>query len=142
MNENDILFMRRALALAEEGRENGEVAVGAVIVKDGVIIGEGKNEREKEKSALSHAEISAIENACRAVGDWRLNGCEMYVTLEPCPMCAGAILMSRISRLVFGAYSPDGAVISRIGLFDEYESRIGIVGGLLEDECKKLLPIK
>ena len=142
MNRNDIFFMRRALALAEESGVNGEVAVGAVIVKDNVIIGEGKNEREKEKSALAHAEMIAIENACRAVGDWRLNGCDIYVTLEPCPMCAGAILMSRISRLVFGAYSPDGAAISRISLFDEYESRISIVGGLLEEECKALLPIK
>lgn len=134
--------MRLALENAKKAKAAGEIAVGAVIVKDGNVIAEAFNERESAKSSLAHAEIAAIEAACRAIGDWRLDGCEIFVTLEPCPMCAGAILMSRISRLVFGAYSPDGAAISRINLFDEYPSKIKILGGLLAEECGALLPLK
>lgn len=132
-------FMQRAVELAKEAEKNGEIPVGAVIVKDGVIIAEGKNSRESEKNALCHAEIAAIKQACEFLGDWRLNGCEMYVTLEPCPMCAGAILMSRIDKLVFGAYSPQGAVISAVRLFDEYKSDIAVIGGIMEDECAQLM---
>ena len=132
-------FMRRAVELAEECKKNGEIAVGAVIVRGGKIIAEGANSREESKSSLDHAELLAIERACETIGDWRLNECEIFVTLEPCPMCAGAILMSRLCSLTFGAYSPEGAVVSKIRLFDEYRSPIKITGGLLADECKKLL---
>ena len=139
---NDELFMRRAVELAKAAYEDGEIAVGAVIVKDGAIIAEAANSREGERDALAHAEIGAISAACGAIGDWRLSDCTMYVTLEPCPMCAGAILMSRIGRLVFGAYSPEGAVISKIRLFDSYDSGIKITGGMLLDECRELIQLK
>ncbi len=96
-------FMLRALELAQEAALAGEVPVGAVIVREGKILGEGRNRREELRSALSHAEIEAISNACKAVGDRRLSGCELYVTLEPCPMCAGAILNAQIGVIVYGA---------------------------------------
>ena len=133
-------FMSRALELARKNEGGREIAVGAVIVKDGEIIAEAANSREEGKSALLHAEMIAIASACEKLGDWRLSGCTIFVTLEPCPMCAGTILMSRLSRLVFGAYSPDGAVISRTRLFDEYDSKIKILGGLMAEEC--LQPLK
>ena len=94
--------MEKALSLAKEAGELGEVPVGAVIVRDGEIIATGKNGREVNKNALSHAELEAINNACRTLGGWRLPGCELYVTLEPCPMCAGAIINSRIEKVYFG----------------------------------------
>ena len=100
----DKKFMLEAITHAKQAALAGEVPVGAVIIKNGEIIATGKNEREKKQNALSHAEIEAINNACKTLGSWRLDGCEMYVTLEPCPMCAGAIINSRIKTLVFGAY--------------------------------------
>ena len=101
MDKND--FMRLALLEAEKAFLDGEVPVGAVIVRDGEVISTGRNRREKGKNALCHAEIEAIDGACRALSGWRLPRCEMYVTLEPCPMCAGAIINSRIRRVVYGA---------------------------------------
>ena len=95
--------MHQALALAEEAAAEGEVPVGAVVVKDGEVVGRGRNRRELGKNALAHAEIEAIDEACRTLGGWRLSGCELYVTLEPCPMCAGAILNARISKVFYGA---------------------------------------
>lgn len=132
--------MERALSLAKEAAGEGEIPVGAVVVKDGKIISEGRNRREKEKSPLAHAEIEALHGASKALGDWRLSGCEIYVTLEPCAMCAGAIVMSRVGRLVFGAYDETaGAVISCGAVFDEFENKTGILGGYMENECKKVL---
>ncbi len=134
-------FMYEALSLAKEAAEMGEVPVGAVIVKDGEIIARGKNERETKQNALSHAEIEAINNACKALGSWRLDGCELYVTLEPCPMCAGAIINSRIKTLVFGAYdSKAGSIDSVVNLCDyPYNHKPEIYGGICEDECLSVL---
>ena len=137
----DKRFMKRAISLAKAAGEMGEVPVGAVIVKDGEIIAEGKNERENKQNALSHAEIEAINNACKALNSWRLDGCEMYVTLEPCPMCTGAIINSRIKTLVFGAYdSRMGSVDSVVNLCDyPYNHKVEVYGGICEDECKEIL---
>lgn len=134
-------FMYEALSLAKEAAKQGEVPVGAVIVKDGKIIARGKNERESKQNALSHAEIEAINNACKALGSWRLDDCEMYVTLEPCPMCAGAIINSRIKTLVFGAFdSKAGSIDSVINLCDyPYNHKPEIYGGICEDECLQVL---
>ena len=99
-------FMREALSLAAQAAAEGEIPVGCVIEKDGVIVGRGRNRREAEHTALGHAEIEAIAEACRTLGEWRLSGCRLFVTLEPCPMCAGAILNARISTVVFGAWDP------------------------------------
>ena len=114
---------------------------GAVIVKNGKIIARGKNEREAKQNALSHAEIEAINNACKNTGSWRLEDCEMYVTLEPCPMCAGAIINSRIKTLIFGAYdSKMGSIDSVINLCDlPYNHKVEVYGGIMEDECLDLL---
>lgn len=133
--------MKDALLLAAEAGKKGEVPVGAVIVKDGKIIARGKNEREEKQNALSHAEIEAINNACKALGSWRLDGCEMYVTLEPCPMCAGAIINARIKTLVFGAYDKKaGSIDSVINLCDyPYNHKPEIYGGIKEDECLAVL---
>ena len=134
-------FMLEAIKLAKIAASEGEVPVGAVIVKDGKIIAKGKNEREKKQNALSHAEIEAINNACNALGSWRLDGCEMYVTLEPCPMCAGAIINSRIKTLVFGAYdSKMGSIDSVVNLCDyPYNHKVEVYGGICEDECLSVL---
>ena len=133
-------FMERALALAHTAAEDGEIPVGAVVVRNNEIIGEGRNRREKEKTPLAHAEIEAIHTAAEALGDWRLSGCELYVTLEPCSMCAGAILNSRLSLLVFGAYDEAaGAVISRENVFSPFRNDVRVVGGFFESECRSLL---
>lgn len=134
-------FMLEAIKLAKIAANEGEVPVGAVIVKDGKIIAKGRNEREKKQNALSHAEIEAINNACNALGSWRLDGCEMYVTLEPCPMCAGAIINSRIKTLVFGAYdSKMGSIDSVVNLCDyPYNHKVEVYGGICEDECLSVL---
>ena len=134
-------FMERAIELARQAAAAGEIPVGAVVVKEGEIIAEGKNAREEKKNALSHAEIEAINAACKALGDWRLDGCSLYVTLEPCPMCTGAIINARISEVVFGAYDLSmGCMDSVINLCDyPLGSKPQIFGGIKEDECKKLL---
>lgn len=132
--------MERALELAYKAAADGEIPVGAVVVRNGIIIGEGRNRREKEKTALAHAEIEALHNACQSVGDWRLSGCELFVTLEPCAMCCGAIINARIDRLVFGAYDERaGAVISRADITDSFGGGIHVVGGYMENECKAVL---
>ncbi len=133
----DRKFMKEAIALANEAKRNGEVPVGAVIVKDGKIVATGRNMREAKQNALSHAEIEAINNACKALDSWRLDGCEMYVTLEPCPMCAGAIINSRIKTLVFGAYDKRmGSIDSVVNLCDmPYNHKVEVYGGIMEDEC-------
>ena len=133
-------FMLRAIELAKEALDAGEVPVGAVIVKDGQIIGEGRNRREEKKSALSHAEIEAINAANRKTGDWRLDNAAIYVTLEPCLMCTGAISASRIGEVVFGAYDTErGFVVSRADINAAGDRNITVFGGIKEDECKALI---
>lgn len=135
------IFMRQALALAREAAAAGEVPVGCVIVREGVVIGRGRNRREETRSAASHAEMEAIAQANRALGSWRLDGCELYVTLEPCPMCAGAILNARIARVWFGARDRAfGACGGVTNLFMEnFPHPPALVGGVLEEECQAVL---
>ena len=137
----DLDFMREALALAREAFDDGEVPVGCVLVRRGEIVGRGRNRREGDKSALAHAELEAIDQACRNLGGWRLWECTLYVTLEPCPMCAGAILNARIPRVVYGASdSKCGAVRSVCGLFDKaFNHHPQVITGVLEEECAALL---
>ncbi len=137
----DEQFMRVALELAREAAEDGEVPVGAVIVKDGQIVGRGRNRRELGKNALAHAEIEAIDEACRTLGGWRLSGCRLYVTLEPCPMCAGAIINARIDEVIFGTQDPKaGSCRSMIDLFAlPYNHQPTCRFGVLEDECRAVL---
>lgn len=133
--------MRAALGLAEEAAAAGEVPVGCVIVRDGVIVGRGRNRREEKQSALSHAETEAIAQANGFLRSWRLDGCELYVTLEPCPMCAGAILNARISKVLFGARDRAmGACGGVLNLFmEDFPNRPAVVGGILEKECGEVL---
>lgn len=141
LQPDDNYFMAEALKLAREAYSEGEVPVGAVIVRDGAIIATGRNRREGKKNALYHAEIEAINNACQALGGWRLCGCELFVTLEPCPMCAGAIINSRIERLVFGAHDlKAGSCGSVINLFEQpYNHKPTVKSGVLKEECAKVL---
>lgn len=134
-------LMIEALAMAKEAYDDGEVPVGAVIVKDGTIISKGRNRREKSKNALLHAEIDAINNACKALGGWRLWNCEIYVTLEPCPMCAGAILNAHIPQVYFGAYDfKNGACGTITNLFEmPFNFKPAYSGGIMEQECAGLL---
>ncbi len=134
-------YMREALRLAREAGEAGEVPVGCVIVKDDRIVGRGRNRREEKQSALSHAELEAIADACRNLGGWRLKGTRLYVTLEPCPMCAGGILSARIPEIYYGAKDRDfGACGSILNLFEEnFRHHPKIVGHILEEESRALL---
>ena len=134
-------FMRRAMNYARKAAEKGEVPVGAVIVKDGKIIASGYNKREEKKNALMHAEMIAIDRACKKLGAWRLEECELYVTLEPCPMCAGAVANARIKKVYFGAYDTKmGAVSSVIDLSKyNFNNHFEAEGGILKDECAFLL---
>ncbi len=138
---NDEFYMREALALAQIAALEGEVPVGAVVTMEGKIISTGRNRREKGKNALYHAEIEAINKACNILGGWRLWQCELFVTLEPCPMCAGAIINSRIKRVVFGAYDyKAGSCGSVVNLFNlPYNHKPELKGGVLEEECSNLL---
>ena len=133
--------MREALALAKKAFEMGEVPVGAVAVWDGKIVGRGMNRRETDKNALHHAEVEAIDEACRSLKGWRLWECDLYVTLEPCPMCAGAIINSRVRRLVFGAKDAKagscGSVVDMFAL--PYNHKPEVTAGVLEKECSELL---
>lgn len=137
----DRQFMKRAIELAKQAESMGEVPVGAVVVKDGKIIGEGFNTRETEQKATGHAEIEAILNANKALESWRLDDCELYVTLEPCPMCAGAIINARISTVVFGAYDKAaGSFDSVVNLANlPYGFKPEIYGGICEAECTALI---
>lgn len=134
-------FMLAALEMAREAYDDGEVPVGAVIVKDGEIISRGRNRREKEKNALLHAEIDAINKACKALGGWRLWNCEIYVTLEPCPMCAGAIINAHIPKVYFGAYDfKNGSCGTITNLFEmPYNFKPEYEGGIMSEECAELL---
>ncbi len=134
-------FMRLALEQAKISADEGEVPVGAVIVRNGELVSVGRNRREKEKNALCHAEIEAINNACKKLGGWRLWECEMYVTLEPCPMCSGAIINSRLIRVTYGAADEkNGALNSVMKMFDfPFTHKPEIVSGVLEKECAEIL---
>ena len=134
-------FMREALALAQAAADEGEVPVGCVVVRDSEIVGRGRNRREGAKSALAHAEIEAIAEACRTLGGWRLWQCTLYVTLEPCPMCAGAIINARLPRVVYGAKEPtNGCCGSAVDLFMlPCSQKPEIVPGVLEEECSAML---
>ena len=135
-------YMRRALALAAEAAAAGEVPVGCVIVdRTGAVLGEGRNRREATRAVTGHAELMALEAACAARGDWRMDDCTAFVTLEPCPMCAGAFINARLGTLVYGAKEPQfGSAASILNLFEErYPSRTAIYGGVLAGESAALL---
>ena len=138
---DDEKFMREALALAQAAADEGEVPVGCVVVRGGEIVGRGRNRREGAKSALAHAEIEAIAEACRKLGGWRLWQCTLYVTLEPCPMCAGAIINARLPRVVYGAKEPtNGCCGSAVDLFMlPCSQKPELVPGVLEEECSAML---
>ena len=138
---DDRYYMEEALNLAREAAAEGEVPVGCVIVRGDAIVGCGRNRREKDKSALAHAEIEAIADACRNLGGWRLWDCTLYVTLEPCAMCAGAILNARLKRVVYGASDAKfGAVRSVCALFDmNFNHHPVVESGILEEEAAALM---
>ena len=134
-------YMEQALALAREAAVHGEVPVGCVIVKDGKVIGRGRNRREEKQAVYSHAEMEAMAQANAALDSWRLEGCDLYVTLEPCPMCAGAILNARIRRVWYGARDEAfGACGGVTNLFMEsFPNRPALVGGILGEDCRRVL---
>ena len=138
---DDLFYMDVALALAAEAAADGEVPVGCVIVRDGQIVGRGRNRRETGRTALGHAEIEAISQACEALGGWRLWDCTLYVTLEPCPMCAGAIVNARIPRVVYGASDAKcGACGSVCNLFSmDFNHHPQVETGVREEESRALL---
>ncbi len=136
----DVKFMRAAIKEAAKAEAIGETPVGAVIVRDGKIIARGYNKRETKKNALMHAEIIAIDKASKKLGGWRLPECEIYVTLEPCPMCAGAIIQARIDRAYFGAYDPkSGCFGSVCDLSKALPHKVEYEGGILKTECEEIL---
>lgn len=135
-------YMQEALKEARIAYSMGEIPIGAVIVKDGVIVGRGHNSAESSKDPTCHAEISAIREACRTLDAWRLSGCEMYVTLEPCSMCAGAIVLARIEKLYIGTTDPKaGACVSlnNITTDERLNHRVELHMGLLQEECSRIL---
>ncbi|OPZ94136.1 MAG: tRNA-specific adenosine deaminase [Firmicutes bacterium ADurb.Bin419] len=140
--ENGCLFMKEALKEAKKAYKKDETPVGAVIVKDGKVIARGHNEKELKNDPTLHAEISAIRKACKKLNSWRLNDCDMYVTLEPCAMCAGAIIQARVGRLFIGTTDPKagavGSVVDILGV-DKFNHRVEVSYGLLMEECSKIL---
>ena len=136
-------YMRAALRQAEKARAEDETPVGAVLVLDGLIIGRGRNRREKRQDVTRHAEMEAIRQASRRLGSWRLDGAVLYVTLEPCVMCAGAIVQARIARVVFGAWDPKaGAAGSVTDIFSlKLNHRSDVVSGVLEAQCSEILKL-
>ena len=141
MERTDEYFMRQALLLAREAMEQDEVPVGAIVVCDGVQIAAAANRRERDGLATAHAEILAIEAACRALGRWRLSDCTLYVTLEPCPMCAGALINARMGRVVFGAKDAKAGACGSVLNMDAYplNHRLRAESGLLAQECASVL---
>lgn len=137
------MYMKRALELAQLAADEGEAPIGAVVVRDrdGKIVGEGRNSREKAKNALGHAEISAIDEACKTLGGWRLSGCTLYVTLEPCPMCTGAVINARIDRVVYGAYDKKAGSLGSVADFSKlpYNHKPEIIAGVMQEECEGIL---
>lgn len=140
----DELFMKQALKEAQKAYKLGEVPIGCVIVYEGKIIGRGYNRRNTDKNTLCHAEITAIRKASKIMGDWRLEGCTMYVTLEPCQMCAGACVQARIDRVVIGCMSPKsgcaGSVINILQM-DDFNHQVEITKDVLKDECSNILTL-
>jgi len=139
--QQDEAFMRLAIEQAKLAQAQAEVPIGAVVVHNGQVIASGYNERESGKNALKHAELTAIDRACQARGGWRLFGCTLYVTLEPCPMCCGAIINSRIDRVVFGAYDPKAGALGSVVDLNQYPFNHHFLaqGGVLGPECAQLL---
>ncbi|OWZ83672.1 tRNA-specific adenosine deaminase [Natranaerobius trueperi] len=134
--------MKEALKQAKEAFVIGEVPIGAVIVKDNELIASGHNKREREQNAIDHAEIIAIKKACNTLNSWRLNNCELYVTVEPCPMCAGAIIQSRISRVIFGTPDPKAwgdLEIEQVLKNPNLNHRVELVSGIYKEESRELL---
>ncbi|MBQ1942231.1 MAG: tRNA adenosine(34) deaminase TadA [Clostridia bacterium] len=141
MNQDE-KFMKAALKEAQKAALEDEVPVGCVVVQNGKIIARGRNRREKTQCATRHAEMIAVEKACKKVGYWRLYGCTLYVTLEPCPMCAGALVNARVERLVFGAYDQKAGAaqtLYNIPSDERLNHRMEVVGGVLENPCKEIL---
>ncbi|NIT35298.1 MAG: tRNA-specific adenosine deaminase [candidate division Zixibacteria bacterium] len=140
-NVDDVRFMREALAAAKKAAAAAEVPVGAVVVADGRVIARGRNRTEATGQAIAHAELEALRKASGAVGDWRLDGCTLYVTLEPCPMCAFAAVLSRVDRIVYGAADPKfggcGSVVNVPAR--PFNHRVAVEGGILAEECSALL---
>ena len=136
--QNHEIVMSEALRLAKEAFDEGEVPVGCVIVRDGAIVGRGRNRREKDKNALAHAEIEAINEACTALGGWRLPGCTMYVTLEPCPMCAGAIINSRIENAVIALPDAKSGALGSVLNFNSYplNHKVTLTYGICKEEAR------
>ncbi len=142
METMDEEWMRAAIAEAEAAAGLGEVPIGAVIVREGEVVGRGHNRREADQDPLAHAELLAIREASRALGSWRLEGCTMYVTLEPCAMCAGALVNGRVERLVFGAWDPKAGYCGSLGDLvrdPRLNHRLEVAGGVLSEECGRLL---
>lgn len=141
MDKQIEFFMKKALEEAKIAYNLGEVPVGAVIVRNGEIVASGHNKRETEKNAILHAETDAINNACKSLGGWRLWNCELYVTLEPCPMCAGAIINAHIPKVYFGAFdAKNGSCGSITNIFDlPYGFKPECTGGIMEEECSQIL---
>ena len=142
MVSTDERFMKEAIKQARKAYELGEVPIGAVVVYEGRVIGRGYNRRNTDKVALAHAEITAIKKACKKIGDWRLEDCTLYVTLEPCQMCAGAIVQSRIPRVVMGASSPKagcGGTVLNILENPEFNHQVDVTRGVLENDCSDIL---
>lgn len=138
----DEMFMKKAIEIAQKAAAIGEVPIGAVVVKDEDIIASGYNLRETEQRSVAHAELIAIDEACKALGTWRLEGCTLYVTLEPCPMCSGAIVLSRVERVVYGASDPKGGCAGTLmNLLDEprFNHQAIVTSGVLEEECGEML---
>ncbi len=140
-NKNDIFFMNEALSLARQAFERNEVPVGAVVVRNGEIIGRGSNERECSCDATAHAEVLAIRDACEALGAWRLSDCVLYVTMEPCPMCAGAIVNSRIARVVYGCRDANAGCFGSVMNFSSYpfSHAFELTADVCRDECAAIL---
>lgn len=141
MIRTDEEYMRLALSLAKEAAEAGEVPVGCVIVRGGEIIAQGRNRRETDRHALAHAEIEAIDGACRALGGWRLTGCTLYVTLEPCPMCAGAIVNARVPRVVYGTKDARAGAMGSVLNMSGYplNHKADVTAGVCADACAEIL---
>ncbi len=136
----DEKFMREAVRLARKAKKKGEVPIGAVVVLNGKIIGRGYNLRTKLQMATAHAEMRAIDRACRKLRSWRLPGAEIYVTLEPCPMCMGAILNARIDRVFFGAYEQKGrSLTNELASANLLNHKVEVMGGILKEECAGVL---